>query len=260
MVELENILAKAKSFPDNKPFPHVVVDNFFTTEVAIELASEFPDFQSDAWFVYSNAIEEKKALNNWNVFPKSTYRAFSYLNSDEFTKFLSVNLYGNNILYSDPGLHGGGWHIHKQGGKLNTHLDYSLHPKLGKQRRVNIIVYLNPNWDDSWGGHLGLWGNEDATRPGELEKSIAPMFNRAVIFDTTLNSWHGLPNPIQCPDDEYRKSLAVYYLCDAVAQVDERGRALFAPSDEQLHDDEVLELIKDRSDVKKSSKVYRDHD
>ena len=123
---------------------------------------------------------------------------------------MSGVLLDNTPLFADSGLNGGGWHIHKQGGKLNTHLDYSLHPKLKLERKLNLIVYLNPDWNAEWGGALGFWGNESSSKPGELVKEIPPKFNRAVIFDTTVNSWHGLPDPLRCPEGQSRKSLAVY--------------------------------------------------
>ena len=257
MINLQNIRVAAKKFIENKPFPHIVVKNFFDLEFARLLATEFPDFESETWFEYSNAIEEKKALNNWNLFPSNTYQAFSYLNSMEFVDFLSVNLYREKILTPDPGLHGGGWHIHKAGGKLNTHLDYSIHPKLKKQRRVNIIIYLNPDWNQKWGGNLGLWDNKSDKAPGKLITSIPPLFNQAVIFDTTHNSWHGLPEPITCPQSQYRKSLAVYYLCEPEKGADVRGRALFAPTQQQENNPEVLDLIKKRSEVNTSSGTYK---
>ena len=215
-----------------------------------------PDFDSDIWHEYGNAIEVKKFCNNWNAFPSLTYRAFSYLNSNDFVTFLGKTLFENDILSSDFGLNGGGWHIHSRGGKLNTHLDYSLHPKTRQQRKLNIIVYLNSNWEEQWGGSLGLWGNDSDKAPGPLVKQITPKFNRAVIFDTTCNSWHGLPDPIDCPNNQFRKSLAVYYLTSPSQNVDTRGKALFAPTEEQVNDAEVLELIAKRSDVKMAQSVW----
>lgn len=179
------------------------------------------------------------------------------MNSDAFCSFISKNLLKGQATHSDPGLNGGGWHIHKSGGKLNPHLDYSLHPKLKLQRKLNIIIYMNPNWDEDWGGSLGFWGNESATSPGDLIKSVWTKFNRAVIFDTTQNSWHGLPDLVSCPDDEARKSLAVYFLCEPPANVDQRGKALFAPTAEQEGNHEILDMIKTRSDIKTASSVYK---
>jgi len=231
------------------PFPHLVIDGFLDERMALDLSRDFPAFESSLWHTYNNAIEVKKTLNNWHHFTPALYKFFTDINSP-----LSVKAFERLTgctLYPDVGLHGAGLHIHGSGGKLNTHLDYSIHPKLGLERRLNLIVYLNPDWQESWGGSLGLW-RDDNGKPGELVKSIAPVFNRAVIFDTT-NAWHGLPEPITCPEGQYRKSLAVYFLCDPREGAAERGRALFAPTEQQAHDREVLELIEQRSRYSSSS-------
>lgn len=239
------------------PFDHVVIDNFFKDDFAQKLFKEFPAFDATTWYGYDNPIEVKKACNNWNLFPPITYSVFSYFNSQEWLDFLSSKILNGKALFPDYGLNGGGWHAHKKGGKLNTHLDYSLHPKLGLQRKLNIIIYMNPNWKKDWGGALGLWGNESAEIPGDLVSSIWSKFNRAIIFDTTQNSWHGLPDPLKCPVDEIRQSIAAYFLCDPPQDVSTRGKALFAPTKEQESDTEILDLIKKRSNVKTSASVYR---
>ncbi len=250
--KLENITSE---FQNNAPFPHVVVDNFLKEEIAQALAAEIPNHTDDIWQQYSNPIEIKKVCNDWNKFPPLTYRFFSMLNSDEFTTLLAQKL-GIPHLYSDNGLNGGGWHVHGKGGKLNTHLDYSIHPKLKKQRKVNIIIYLNPEWKAEWGGNLGLWEGDNKA-PKDLAKSIDCIFNRAVIFDTTKNSWHGLPAPLTCPDDQSRKSIAIYFLQEPEVNAEDRGKALFAPTEDQKDNKEVLELIKKRASVTDAEKVYK---
>ena len=256
MINFSAIELASQGWVENQPFPHFVVDDFFEKNVAKRLEAEFPQFGDKLWHEYGNAIEVKKVCNNWNSFPETTYKCFSYLNSAEFLSFLSRTLFNDLELFSDPGLNGGGWHIHSSGGKLNTHLDYSLHPKLGMQRKLNIIVYLNSEWREEWGGSLGLWGSESNSAPGKLVREVVPRFNRAIIFDTTKNSWHGLPNPLACPSDQFRKSLAVYYLVPAESEVDPRAKALFAPTAEQAEDSEVLELIKKRASVETADQVY----
>jgi hypothetical protein len=236
-------LGALQSWASVDPFPHLVVDDFLDADLALALSRDFPLFDDPVWHTYNNAIEVKKTLNNWHAFTPALYRFFSRINDRE-----SVNAFKRLTqcrLYPDIGLHGAGLHIHGPGGKLNTHLDYSIHPKLGLERRLNLIVYLNPDWQESWGGALGLWRDNNG-RPGELVKSIAPLFNRAVVFDTT-GAWHGLPEPIACPSGQYRKSLAVYYLCDPREGAVARNRALFAPTEAQAGDREVLELIERRS-------------
>ena len=225
------------------PFPHLVLDNFFDDELAQQLAASFPDYDSPVWHTYDNAIEMKKTLNNWHHFSPALYKFFTDINSRECYRIFERLTHCT--LYPDHGLHGGGLHIHGAGGRLNTHLDYSIHPKLGLERRLNLIVYLNAQWQDSWGGALGFW-RDDGGKPGELVKSIAPLFNRAVIFDTT-NAWHGLPEPITCPPGQHRKSLAVYYLCQPREGAVQRNRALFAPTEAQAGDAAVMELIERRA-------------
>ncbi|WP_416679137.1 2OG-Fe(II) oxygenase [Candidatus Pseudothioglobus sp. Uisw_016] len=254
-INLKNFKKSLKKYSKEGPFDHCVIDDFFELEIAKNLEKDFPEYNSDFWFEHNNAIEVKKLSNNWNVFPPTTYQVFSYLNSSKFISILEKNISISTKLYPDIGLNGGGWHIHKPGGRLNTHLDYSVHPKLNLQRKLNIIVYLNSNWETSWKGSLGLWGNESPIKPGKLIKTITPKFNRAVIFDTTQNSWHGLPELVQCPEGECRKSIAIYYLCDLTPSISKRERALFSPNENQKTDHEVLNLIKSRSLIKNPNKV-----
>lgn len=115
--------------------------------------------------------------------------------------------------------------MHGAGGSLNPHLDYSIHPKLPLQRKLNLIVYLSQDLKETHGGHFGLWTGENS--PDTLVKEIAPKFNRAIIFDTTQNSWHGLSRECVAPDGIYRKSIAIYYLTDLPEHADTRSRALF---------------------------------
>jgi hypothetical protein len=252
-----NLGSLSWEFADAKPYPHHVIDGFFTDDFARELAAEFPAFDAPAWHRYSNPLEVKRTCNDWNAFGPATYRALTWLNSPSFVELLRLTLRMDEPLYADAGLHGGGLHAHSAGGRLNTHLDYSRHPKTGLARRLNLLVYLNPDWQDEWGGHLGLWEqNPVQPGPGVLAKSIAPKFNRAVIF-ATPGAWHGLPQPIQCPEGQVRKSLAVYYLSEASRETDTRTRALFAPGPEQIGDADILQLIERRSDERTVGSVYR---
>ncbi len=243
-------------FASSEPFNHVVIDNFFIPEIADKISEEFPDFNDAGLNDHNSPLEIKKTMNRWDRFPPTTYRAFSYLGSDKFLNEMR-NLIDRNDLVFDMGLNGGGWHMHGRGGNNNIHLDYNIHPKMNLQRKLNIIVYMTKGWQSSWNGGLELWtGYETAKEPKELVKVVENKFNRAIIFDTTQNSWHGLPNTIECPEGIIRKSIAAYYLCAAPAQSEERGRALFAPREEQKNDESVKELIKKRASISDSASVY----
>ena len=255
IINIRNLKKNLKSFLNNKPFNHCVIDNFFELKIAKKLEKEFPNYESNIWQGYNNQIEVKKVCNNWNLFPNTTYKVVTYLNSEKFISILNAVI-SKKKFYPDIGLNGGGWHIHKQGGKLNTHLDYSIHPKLNLQRKLNLIVYLNSKWQKSWGGDLGLWDNKSSKSPGKLIKSVAPIFNRAILFDTTQNSWHGLPEPLTCPPNQFRKSLAIYYLCKKSKKISNRGKALFSPTEKQKGNKSIIKLIKLRSSIKYAHKVY----
>lgn len=229
------------------PFDHVVIDDFLDLGLATQLSLEFMDYSSDNWFNYNNPLEHKKTNNNWYLFPPLTYQYMSYLNSPEFIKRIE-DITSINGLLPDIGLHGAGWHIHGSGGKLNIHLDYSIHPKLKLLRKLNLILYLSEDWNPKWGGGLQLWSNDPLNnKPLKLEKTVDVKFNRAVLFDTTQYSWHGFPDPLVCPDNVYRKSIAMYYLVHPSENVDKRSRALYAPSKDQEKNPAIIKFIEDRS-------------
>jgi len=230
-----------------QPFDHWIIDDFFPPDKAQRITENFPAYDDERWYFYENAIENKKTLQHWLRFPPEIYQTLQDLCSNDFIETIK-SMTGIKNLYPDYGLHGGGLHMHGRGGNLNIHKDYSIHPRLKLQRKLNLIVYMSNDWDFTWGGGLELWSNNPKTnRPKELVKTVEPKFNRAVLFDTTQNSWHGLPKPLTCPEGKYRKSLAVYYLTDVDENTEERYRALFVPTEEQLTDLEIVKLCKERS-------------
>lgn len=238
----------SRQFAEGKPFNHVVIDNFLLPEVADQLSEEFPDYNDPILGSYDNVLENKKVCNRWDKFPRLTYQFFTMLGREQFQGLMRF-LVNDRDLYLDTGLNGGGWHMHGRGGNNNVHLDYNIHPKLGEQRKLNIIVYLTKDWQPEWNGGLEVWSADENGRPKALDKVIENVYNRAVIFDTTQNSWHGLPNKLTCPEGVVRKSLAAYYVRPAPIGTDPRGKALFAPREDQKNDPVVLETIHKRSNV-----------
>ena len=255
-INLARLIEAFKEYQRKDIFNYCIVDNFFNTDIALKLEQEFPDFNDKMWHEYNNPIEIKKTLNDWNKFPETTYSVFKILNSNKFLTLLRKYTKLRSLT-SDEGLNGGGWHIHKRGGKLNLHLDYNIHPKLKLQRKINIIIYLNSSWKSNWGGELGFFSNESSIKPGKLIKKIYPKYNRAVIFDTSQNSWHGLVGKVNCPSKQFRKSIATYYLAPAKKMTNNRGKALFSPTSDQKKNSKVLDLIKKRSSVDEASLVWK---
>ena len=120
-------------------------------------------------------------------------------------------------------------------------------PKLPYQRKINLIIYLQEDWKDEWGGHLGIYEHDkEKNAPGKLVKEIMQNLIER-YFDTTMNSWHGLCKEVTTPEGVCRKSMAIYYLTTPPENVDVRSKALFAPTKEQESDQDILELIKQRA-------------
>lgn len=219
------------------PFPHVVIDNVFSEDVVQGLLAEFGSPPDDTrWKRYWNPIEKKYALNDLSSRP-FTKSVFDFLQHDDFVKKVSA-ITAIPTLQSDPHLHGAGLHYHPRGGKLDMHLDYSIHPISGLERRVNLIVYLNETWESAWGGSLELW-DSDFTHCVE---SVLPTRNRGVLFQTSDISYHGVPKPIECPESTGRKSLAVYYVSPVEHNTKQRFKAEFRPLPTQLVDERLRAL------------------
>jgi Rps23 Pro-64 3,4-dihydroxylase Tpa1-like proline 4-hydroxylase len=251
----KNILLNNKASLQSAPFNHLVIDGFYEADFASQLSKEFPSYDDDRWHVYKNSIEDKKTINSWNFFDSLTYKAFLELSSLSFTQQLA-DFFATDLI-PDIGLHGGGLHIHSTGGNLNPHLDYSIHPKANMQRKINIIVYLGEDLKPGYGGHLGLWTHDKTSnQPGDLVVEVEPKFNRAIIFDTTQNSWHGMSQKFIAPEGVSRKSHAMYYLTTPNADVPDRMKALFAPRSNQVGDLDVLNQIALRSHLSTASQIY----
>ena len=195
-----------KTYFEAKPFPHVVIDDFFDPALLERVLLEFPKPQEISWQHFDNQDEIKLASATEASFGPVTRLLLYHLNSITFLEFLT-HVTGIPNLISDPCFDGGGLHQIVRGGKLGVHADFNKHPRFGLDRRLNVLLYLNRDWQDEYGGHLELW-NRDMT---ECQARILPIFNRLMIFGTTDFTYHGHPHPLQCPHGVTRKSLALYY-------------------------------------------------
>jgi Rps23 Pro-64 3,4-dihydroxylase Tpa1-like proline 4-hydroxylase len=206
-----NLPALARQYRENAPCPHILLKNFIDPETALEMAKEFPQPASDAWTQYKHANENKLGMPKREMFPRTIGAVTDELNSPEFLEWVS-ELTGIPNLMADPMLEGGGLHQSGPGGYLNVHTDFSKHHfHTNWHRRVNLILYLNPGWDEKWGGALELWEKSPKGKMSRCRAKYPPMINHALIFTTDERSLHGFPDPLTCPDGQSRKSLALYY-------------------------------------------------
>ena len=197
-----------KNYLKSKPYPHIVIKNFFDKKFLEKILNEFPDLQKiNSSLNYSNKNEIKFANNDKKKFKANTKLIFKYLNSKKFINFLQSLTSINEKILPDASLSGGGLHEIKKGGILKVHTDFNKHPLKNLDRRINILIYLNKKWKKKYGGSLELWNKSMK----KCEKKILPNFNTMVIFSTNDYTNHGHPNPLNCPNSMSRKSLATYY-------------------------------------------------
>ena len=210
------------------PFPHVVIDGLFDDAALEAVLRDFPDPQSMRWMEFDSPQEKKLGYSHERSNVSKIVRHFlDDMNSFEMLLWLEA-LTGIDGLIPDPYFGGGGLHQIEPGGFLKIHADFNIHPKLKLDRRLNMLVYLNKDWKEEYGGHLELWDRDRKT----FRKRILPVFNRTVIFSTTDTSFHGHPHPLTSPAGVTRKSVSLYYYT-AGRPAEERSvphDTLFVPS------------------------------
>ncbi len=200
-----------REFERARPFPHVVIDHFLASALCDALRAEFPAFDARAARNETGATGRKAVVSQLPALGPA-YRAFdAAMRSSEFLDWTG-QVTGIPRLVYDPDYVGGGTHENLTGQDLDFHVDFNFHPSRPLHRRLNLIVFLNPHWDESWGGCLELrqdpWAEEEAA-----SRKVVPILNRAVIFATTETSWHGFAR-IRLPEGDEalsRRSIAVYF-------------------------------------------------
>jgi len=182
--------------------------------LALKAAAAFPKKEDINWIHYSHYNEDKCAITDSSKMPLVLASLIADLSCQLFVKELE-SLTGITNLRVDPDLQGGGLHLTKAGGYLNVHADFTVHPlKRDWRRRVNLLLYLNHSWSDSYEGHLELWSKDMKN----CVHRISPLLNKCVIFNTDGDSFHGVPAPLKCPPSTTRNSVALYYYTEEITK------------------------------------------
>lgn len=213
-------LNNQEKYQQVKPFPHIVIDNFLPDFILNNILTEFPKADEIEWQKFANKSERKLANRHEKNMGDYTRALLYQLNSSTFIDFLE-NLTSIKGIIPDPHFQGGGLHQIEKGGYLKMHVDFNRHTELNLDRRLNLLLYLNKDWQEEYGGYLELWDKEIT----KCEKKILPIFNRLVIFTTTDFTYHGHPEPLTCPEGWTRKSLALYYYTNGRPAEEISGKA-----------------------------------
>lgn len=195
----------AERYRSAEPFPHIVLDDFLSADLLRKVHAGFPSSEGRRYF---NREQERLKFQYRPAESDSpTVRnLLAELNGEAFLGFLE-EMTGIQGLVSDPYYDGGGLHETMRGGHLSIHADFNIHEKMGVERRLNLLIYLNEDWAPEYGGDLELWTNDMTA----CKVRVAPLIGRAVVFSTEATSFHGHPDPLACPPDRSRRSIATYY-------------------------------------------------
>jgi Rps23 Pro-64 3,4-dihydroxylase Tpa1-like proline 4-hydroxylase len=210
---------QATAYGKATPFPHAIIDGFLSPLHARRLAQEFPKLDATrGWLDFNGTDPRGKPVqvNKYHISDEDrmgpiTQRLLYELKSQKFIAILE-RLTGISDLIPDALNLGGGIHLNASGALLKIHADFNRHDRWHLDRRLNLLLYLNEDWRPDYGGDLELW-DQDMTR---CVKRISPIAGRCVIFSTSSHSFHGHPEPIACPPDVSRKSVALYYYTNGV--------------------------------------------
>jgi hypothetical protein len=197
-----------RRFHAAEPFPFVVIDDFLNPSFAREVTAAYPTFESaleqGVSFDFVNE-RQKVQVTDVSKFPEPVRRLNDAIASQAFLDQMST-ITGIPKLVADDELAGGGMHVTGPRGRLDVHVDFNMIPERGLYRRLNILIYLNPEWQDAWGGQVELW-DRDVRR---CHHAFSPKLNRCVIFETSNRSFHGVA-AVRCPRGVERRSFAAYY-------------------------------------------------
>lgn len=197
-----------KQFREARPFPFVNIEPLLEPRFAAEVARAYPSFEDASRVGRSfSAVNEKLKVQvtDYSAFPGPVKRLSDALSSPSFLSKISYVTGIDNLLWDDQ-LQGGGMHQTAASGRLDVHVDFNYIRERALHRRLNILIYLNTEWRDEWGGDIELWDKDVKTR----HHSFAPILNRCVIFETSAISYHGV-SPVKPPPGIVRKSFAAYY-------------------------------------------------
>ncbi len=206
-----------RSFESNRPFPHLVLEDFLAQDFCSELLAEFPPFNTRKALNEFGEVGLKATVENIRSLAPVYGRFDDLVSSPAFLKLMG-RITDIPDLVHDPGYFGGGTHENLTGQNLDLHVDFNYHPETGRHRRLNMIVFLNREWDREWGGSLRLQYNPWVP-PQETESvEVLPVFNRCVLFETSEESWHGFDviriPPEKAAEGVSRRSLSVYFYSD----------------------------------------------
>lgn len=192
-------------FKDASPAPMIVLDDFFPEDTAKNLSKEIDSIDADLCRKFTRNGSYMEECNNLSLMPLAQ-DVIGQLHSQTFMKWLN-QVTGIDHLIPDPYLIGAGYSRSFKGDSLKNHIDFNWNDTIKLYRALTLIIYLSEGWQEEWGGNLEFssFDNQDSINKVYIK------WNRAIIWQHHESCFHGYPEPIDCPADQSRKTLRLFY-------------------------------------------------
>jgi hypothetical protein len=256
---INNINISALQYKNIVPYPYTFQDDILNRDFANTLQNEIMNIPDDEWDRYENPFESKYTLRDKYNFPENLKKLYKELESEDFIEKIS-NIVGYKLIV-DPTRNFWGVHKYNNGDKLDIHVDAGLHPTTKQKKQITFGIYLSVNWKEEYGCQLEIWSGDCAeSNSAKLYtkiNSIAPLFNRMVMFNCNDYAWHGNPEPAKCPEDSKRIFITISYLSENYEDKNKRQKAFFVARPDDPTDEEKDKLRLLRADPEKFKNIYR---
>lgn len=242
-----------------EPFPYLKCDEILNPTTALTIQTEILNISEEHWDRYNNPFEKKYTLRNKYSFPPQLNQLFQELTSEQFVSNLS-KVVGYDLKLDETRNF---WGVHTYGpaDKLDIHVDAGLHPTQLLKKQITLGIYLSYEWKEEYGCHLEIWRGDNASNNDAklIEKidSIAPMFNRMVLFECNDYAWHGNPEPANCRPESKRIFITLSYLSNNLIDKNKRMKAFFIARPKDTLDEEKDKMRLLRADPEKYKEIYR---
>ena len=165
----------------------LTIDDLLPKHLAMDIYNNFP--KMDQMRLISSFREEKYTFKDLNMTPSLLEDITFAIQSPKVISLIE-QITGIANQRPDPSLYAGGLSLMVKNNFLNPHIDNSHDGDRKYYRTLNLLYYTTPDWKPEYGGSLELW--DDKVQNAEI---IPSLFNRLVIMETNLNSWHSV-NPV----------------------------------------------------------------